>query len=312
MSRFDVVAIGNALVDVLVARGRRLRRAHRGRARRDDDGRRGPLRRDLRAAWARRPRRRAVRPRTPRRASPSFGGRAAYIGRVADDTFGKVFAHDLRSVGRALRRRRSRPTASPTGRCLVIVTPDAERTMCTYLGAGAELDPSVHRRGRRSRAPRSRTSRATSGTSPQAKDGDPRVPPTIAHDADGAVALTLSDPFCVERHRDEFRGAGRDTTSTSSSPTRTRSRSLYEVETFDEALQHVRGALRDRRADPRRARLGDRRAATSVHVIDAASRRRSSTRRARATSTRPASSTASRTATTSRRAGGSRRSRRPR
>ena len=55
----------------------------------------------------------------------SFGGRAAFIGRIADDTFGKVFAHDLRSARRALRRRRSRPTARPTGRCLVIV--DARR-----------------------------------------------------------------------------------------------------------------------------------------------------------------------------------------
>src|SRR5262249_54005672 len=71
----------------------------------------------------------------------SVRGNAAYIGRGADDTFGKLFAHDLRSIGVTFES----PLATdglPTGRCLVIVTPDAQRTMCTYLGAGAELDVS--------------------------------------------------------------------------------------------------------------------------------------------------------------------------
>src|SRR5262249_56848677 len=67
-----------------------------------------------------------------------FGGKAAYIGRVADDTFGKVFAHDLRSAGVHFESAFS-VTGAPTGRCLVIVTPDAQRTMCTFLRAGAQL-----------------------------------------------------------------------------------------------------------------------------------------------------------------------------
>ncbi len=68
----------------------------------------------------------------------SFGGRAAFIGRIADDTFGRVFAHDLKSVGVEFDATPA-PDGSPTGRCLVIVGADAERTMCTYLGAGAEF-----------------------------------------------------------------------------------------------------------------------------------------------------------------------------
>jgi sugar/nucleoside kinase (ribokinase family) len=70
----------------------------------------------------------------------SFGGRAAFIGRIADDSFGKVFAHDLRSAGVEFDVSPA-TDGSPTGRCLVIVAADAERTMCTYLGAGAEIDP---------------------------------------------------------------------------------------------------------------------------------------------------------------------------
>src|SRR5258708_34404988 len=69
----------------------------------------------------------------------SFGGTAAFIGRIADDSFGKVFAHDLRAAGVEFDVAPA-TDGSPTGRCLVIVAADAERTMCTYLGAGAEID----------------------------------------------------------------------------------------------------------------------------------------------------------------------------
>ena len=70
----------------------------------------------------------------------SFGGRAAYIGKVADDDLGNVFAHDLRAVGVAFRP--GVPDAGvPTGRCLIVVTPDAQRTMNTYLGMSSFLHP---------------------------------------------------------------------------------------------------------------------------------------------------------------------------
>ena len=70
----------------------------------------------------------------------SFGGRAQYLGKVRDDQLGGVFAHDLRSTGV---RYDTRPaTDGPaTGRCLILVTPDAQRTMNTYLGASVHLGP---------------------------------------------------------------------------------------------------------------------------------------------------------------------------
>ena len=104
---------------------------------------------------------------------------------------------------RGLRRRRRRPSGPATGRCLIVVTPDAERTMSTYLGAGADIGPERRRR----RADRRRhgrcTSRATCGTSPAAKEAY-REASRIAHEAGREVALTLSDAFCVDRHRDEW------------------------------------------------------------------------------------------------------------
>ncbi len=70
----------------------------------------------------------------------SFGGRAAYIGRVHDDQLGAVFAHDLRATG-VLFRGTPATEGPPTGRCLIVVTPDAERTMNTYLGASEHFGP---------------------------------------------------------------------------------------------------------------------------------------------------------------------------
>src|SRR5262249_9787032 len=133
----------------------------------------------------------------------SFGGNAAFIGRIADDTFGKVFAHDLRNIG--VHFESPVATSGPsTGRCLVIVTPDAERTMCTYLGAGAELDESYVDEAVIAAA-------AVTYLEGYVWDPEPakaavRRATEIAHRADQRVAFTLSDPFCVERHRVEFLG----------------------------------------------------------------------------------------------------------
>jgi sugar/nucleoside kinase (ribokinase family) len=167
----------------------------------------------------------------------SFGGRAAYIGRVADDTFGKVFTHDLRSAGVYFES----PVAdseTPTGRCLVIVTPDAQRTLCTYLGAGVELDTRY-------------VDEAVVESSsivylegyiwdpPQAKQAV-RHAAAVARRADRRVALTLSDPFCVERHRAEFRQLIENDIDILFANEHEIT-SLYEVETFDEAMHIVRG-----------------------------------------------------------------------
>ena len=68
----------------------------------------------------------------------SFGGKAAFIGKIAQDQFGHVFSHDLRAIGVTFKTEPMHDSA-PTARCLILVTPDGERTMNTYLGAAAEL-----------------------------------------------------------------------------------------------------------------------------------------------------------------------------
>ncbi len=165
----------------------------------------------------------------------SLGGRAAFIGRIADDEFGKVFAHDLRSIGVQFDVSPS-TDGSPTGRCLVIVAPNAERTMCTYLGAGAEIHPGDVDADRIGSAAVTYLE-GYLWDEPAAKDAIRRAA-TLAREAGRRVALTLSDPFCVERHRDEFR------TLISSDvdvlfANEHEITMLYEVDTFDEAARHV-------------------------------------------------------------------------
>lgn len=71
----------------------------------------------------------------------SLGGQVRFEGKVADDDLGKVFADDIRAMGVVYDTPPGESTGPGTGRCLVLVTPDAEKTMCTDLGAGATLDP---------------------------------------------------------------------------------------------------------------------------------------------------------------------------
>src|SRR5690606_24558660 len=137
----------------------------------------------------------------------SFGGRAAYMGRVFDDQLGAVFAHDMRAQGVSFD---SKPaTEGPsTGRCLIVVTPDAQRTMSTCLGASAlfgpdDIDPDVVRSGKVTFLEGYLFDR------PESKEAYWRAS-TIAAEAGRKVALTLSDPFCVERHRDDFLPLVRD------------------------------------------------------------------------------------------------------
>jgi sugar/nucleoside kinase (ribokinase family) len=131
----------------------------------------------------------------------SFGGRAQYVGKVRNDQLGDVFSHDLRAIG----VRYTTPTATTgpsTGRCLIVVTPDAQRTMNTYLGASTQLgtgdiDARVIARGR---------ILYLEGYlfDPPAAQEAFRVAAGMAHAAGRKVALTLSDPFCVARHRAAF------------------------------------------------------------------------------------------------------------
>jgi len=132
----------------------------------------------------------------------SFGGRAAYLGKVYDDQLGVVFAHDMRANGVVFR---SPPATDgpPTGRCLIVVTPDAERTMNTYLGASAlfgpeDVDAELVELSRYTFLEGYLFDRL------EAKQAY-RKASEIAHGAGRKVALTLSDTFCVERHLEEWR-----------------------------------------------------------------------------------------------------------
>ena len=132
----------------------------------------------------------------------SLGGRAAFIGKVSDDDLGAVFGHDLRAVGVAFRP--GTPDAElPTGRCIIVVTPDAERTMHTYLGVGSLLHPGDIDAATVA-AGRVLYMEGYLYDRPEAKQAF-RTAATIAHAHGREVSLTLSDSFCVDRHRVDFR-----------------------------------------------------------------------------------------------------------
>jgi sugar/nucleoside kinase (ribokinase family) len=131
----------------------------------------------------------------------SLGGRAAFIGKIADDEFGRIFAHDMRSAGVTFATAPAVGRA-PTARSLILVTPDGERTMNTFLGVSPELDhgevdAELIRSGRIIYLEGYLFDRR------EAKAAF-RQAAAIAAAAGRQVALSLSDAFCVERHRAEF------------------------------------------------------------------------------------------------------------
>lgn len=133
----------------------------------------------------------------------SFGGAAGFVGKVRDDQLGHVFTHDIRSIGVAY----TTPPAAvgpSTARCLVLVTPDAQRTMCTYLGAATGLTADDIDVDLLSRA-RVTYLEGYLWDPPEAIDALRRAI-AVAHAARRRVAFTLSDPFCVDRHRRAFLG----------------------------------------------------------------------------------------------------------
>jgi sugar/nucleoside kinase (ribokinase family) len=138
----------------------------------------------------------------------ALGGRAGFVGKVADDELGKVFLHDISAAGvelGALRPAPADPAADrATGRCLVFVTPDGERTMATHLGVASTLGPEDVDEELLRRAQVVYVEGYLWDLGP-AKAAIRRAV-EVAHAADALVALTLSDPFCVERHQREFLG----------------------------------------------------------------------------------------------------------
>src|SRR5215469_1758697 len=132
----------------------------------------------------------------------SLGGSGAYIGKVRDDLLGQIYRHDITAAGVSFETPAA--TSGPgTARCLILVTPDGQRTMNTYLGACVELgpadiDPDIVA------AAQITYLEGYLFDPPQAQEAF-RKSSAIAHDAGRRVALSLSDPFCVGRHRAAFR-----------------------------------------------------------------------------------------------------------
>lgn len=167
----------------------------------------------------------------------SLGGRGGYIGKVRDDLLGEVFRHDITAIGVSFP---TPPAGSGPGtaRCLIMVTPDGQRTMATYLGACVELGPEdideeliataqiTYLEGYLFDPPRAQEAFRTAAR--------------IAHHAGRQVALTLSDPFCVGRHRAAFRELVRSEVDILFA-NEAEICALYETEDFAHAAAAVRG-----------------------------------------------------------------------
>lgn len=163
-----------------------------------------------------------------------LGGRTAYVGKVKDDQLGAIFAHDLRAQGASYDTAMAPKTEeAETGRCIVIVTPDGERSMNTYLGVTEFLSPDdidevqmaeaewIYLEGYRFDGPDSHAAFAKAIAA--------------CKGAGGQVSITLSDPFCIERHRDAFRDMVRDHVDLLFC-NRAEMSSMYHMTDFDAAL----------------------------------------------------------------------------
>jgi len=167
----------------------------------------------------------------------NLGARAAYVGKVRDDQIGRLYTHDIRAAGVAFETRAA-ADGPATGCSYILVTPDGERTMNTYLGAAQELTS----------ADIDEAQVAASGIiylegylwDPRsAKEAFVKAA-TIAHGAGRQVALTLSDSFCVDRYRDEFLDLMRKGTVDLIFANEAELHSLYQTSDFETALKQLR------------------------------------------------------------------------
>jgi sugar/nucleoside kinase (ribokinase family) len=261
--RLDVVGIGNALVDVI---------SHESFAFLDDQGLHAGSMQLIDAARAT-SLYESMGPATESSGGSaantlvglaSLGGRAGFVGRVADDQLGAVFGHDLRAAGVEYTTAPA-SDGQPTGRCLILVTPDAQRTLNTFLGAAAEFGPEDLDAQLLARADVLYLE-GYLWDEPGAKVAF-RDAASVVHNAGGRVAFTLSDAFCVDRHRHEFLELVEHHVDVLFA-NEAEICSLYEVDAFDDALQRVQGQT-EIAALTRSARgaviLGHR----EVHIVDA-------------------------------------------
>src|ERR1700744_349335 len=234
-AKYDVLGIGNAIFDVLVQTDESFLSLHgmtKGGMALIDEARAAAIYRDM-------------GPATEMSGGSAantivgianLGARAAYVGKVRDDQIGRLYAHDIRAAGVAFET----PAAADgpaTGCSYILVTPDGERTMNTYLGAAQELTPADIDPAQ---------IEATSIVYLEGYLWDPQSAKeafvkaaTIAHGAGRKVALTLSDAFCVDRYRDEFLELMRNGTVDLIFANEAELRALYQASDFDIALKQL-------------------------------------------------------------------------
>src|ERR1700729_1198470 len=239
-AKYDVLGIGNAIFDVLVQTDEGFLEAHgmtKGGMALIDEDRAVSIYRDMGKNSGT-----AVEMSGGSAANTivgvaNLGARAAYVGKVKDDQIGRLYAHDIRAAGVAFE---TRPASDgpATGCSYILVTPDGERTMNTYLGAAQELMPSDIDADQIAASaliylegylwdPKS------------AKEAFVKAA-TIAHQAGRQVALTLSDSFCVDRYRGEFLDLMRSGTVDLIFANEAELGSLYQAADFDAALTQLR------------------------------------------------------------------------
>jgi adenosine kinase len=235
-AKYDVLGIGNAIFDVLVQTDEGFLASHgmaKGGMALIDENRAAEIYRDM-------------GPATEMSGGSAantivgianLGARAAYVGKVRDDQIGHLYAHDIRAAGVAFA---TVPAAGgpATGCSYILVTPDGERTMNTWLGAAQELMPADIDAAQVA---------ASSIVYLEGYLWDPKSAKeafvkaaTTAHGADRKVALTLSDKFCVDRYRDEFLDLMRKGTVDLVFANEAELHSLYQTSDFESALKQLR------------------------------------------------------------------------
>ncbi len=167
----------------------------------------------------------------------SLGGRAAFFGKVSSDELGRIYTHDIRAQGVAFD---TRPLngAPPTARSMIFVTPDGERSMNTYLGACVELGPEDVEADKAAGA-KVTYFEGYLWDPPRAKEAI-RLTAGHAHAAGREVSMTLSDSFCVDRYREEFLDLMRSGTVDIVFANDHEIKSLYQTSSFETALDLIR------------------------------------------------------------------------
>jgi sugar/nucleoside kinase (ribokinase family) len=235
-TRFDVLGIGNAIVDVIATAGDDFlvkEKIQKGGMTLIDE----PRAEHLYAAMGPATITSGGSAGNTMAGIASFGGKGSYIGKVRNDELGKHFSHDIKAIGVDFA---TSPAASgpKTARCMILVTPDGERSMNTYLGAcqnltADDVNASVVK------AAKVTYLEGYLWDPPAAKQAF-RAASKIAHEAGRKVALTLSDSFCVDRYREEFLDLMRSGLVDIIFANESELKSLYSTSDFDGAVAQVR------------------------------------------------------------------------